>query len=237
MLNNFKKIDLISKKSSPDDNRIFFIELTDKGNVLIKELVKASNNQIEQLFSSLSIKECDEVCHAMKTIKKNLTKATTNITIRPFASNDNDFIISRQINLYKIEYGFNSDKWKAYIKDGVKHLFDQFNQNKDCVYILEVNNNPSGCIAITHTKGDIAQLRFFFVEPTLRGLGTGNMLINKAISFCKQKHYKQVILWTFSELHAARHLYHKLGFQIIDTRKNSNWGEPIVEECWSLNLQ
>ena len=86
-------------------------------------------------------------------------------------------------------------------------------------------------------KAEVAQLRFYFIESTLRGLGAGNMLINKAIDFSREKNYKQLFLWTFSDLIIARHLYQKLGFKLVNTHKNKEWGEPIVEECWNLNLK
>lgn len=158
------------------------------------------------------------------------------ITIRAFTNSDIDFIISQQINLYKIEYGFTSEVWKAYIVDGVHQLVKQFDPEKDCVYILEANNNQAGCIAITHIDDVTAQLRFFFIEANLRGLGAGNKLINMAINFCREKKYKRVFLWTFSKLEAARHLYSKKGFQITETHENSEWGQPVLEERWDLDL-
>jgi len=158
------------------------------------------------------------------------------ITIRPFTNNDINFIISRQINLYKLEYDLTSEIWEAYIADGVHQLVNQFDPEKDVIYILEANGDVSGCIAITHIEEDTAQLRFFFIEPALRGLGAGGKLMNMAISFCRDKKYKRVFLWTFSKLAAARHLYSKHGFQITDTHENSEWGETVLEERWDLDL-
>ena len=231
----FEKNGLISKKMSSEDNRANFLELTEKGSLVIDELIKTSNCQIGQMFASLSDEECNEISVAMDTIRKYFTKATTAIEIRPFTKNDIDFIISRQINLYKVEYGFTSDVWKAYVADGVHQLVNQFHPEKDCVYVLEANGNVSGSVAITHV-GEAAQLRFFFVEPALRGLGAGNKLINMAINFCREKKYGRVFLWTFSKLAAARHLYSKIGFQITDTHENTEWGEPVLEERWDLDL-
>lgn len=158
------------------------------------------------------------------------------VNIRPFTDDDVDYIISRQIELYKIEYGFTSEIWKAYITDGVRQLVNQFTPEKDCVYILEADGNVSGCVAITHITDETAQLRFFFIEPALRGLGEGNKLINTAIGFSREKKYKNLFLWTFSKLEAARHLYSKNGFQITDTHENREWGEPVLEERWDLGL-
>lgn len=172
----------------------------------------------------------------METIKRHSDGAAAKIEVRTFTHNDIDYIISRQINLYKAEYGFDTDTWKAYVSDGVHQLVDRFDPEKDVVYILEADGNVSGCIAITHTEDDMAQLRFFFIEPELRGLGAGNKLMNMVVDFCMDKKYKRVFLWTFSKLEAARHLYDKFGFQITDTHENTEWGEPVLEERWDLVL-
>jgi len=163
-------------------------------------------------------------------------KASANFEIRAFTNDDVDYIISRQIDLYRIEYGFTSDKWKAYITDGVHELIEQFDSGKDNVFILEANGSVSGCIAVIHKEDEVAHFRFFFVEPEFRGLGAGNKLIEAAINFCREKKYKSIYLWTFSKLAAARHLYSKNGFRITATGENTDWGVPIMEERWDLEL-
>lgn len=236
MLKRFEEKGLIAKAVSSEDSRASCIGLTQQGRQVIDDLSSASNRQIEHLFAPLSDGECQSVFSAMKIITQSFTKATTDIVIRLFTHKDIDYMIARQISMYDIEYGFSSEAWKVYIADGVQHLIEQFDPERDCVYILEANGVVSGCIAITDIEGRTAQLRFFFIEPTLRGLGAGNKLINMAISFCKEKQYKRVFLWTFSKLAAARHLYSKNGFQMTDTHENCEWGEPVLEERWDLNL-
>ena len=160
----------------------------------------------------------------------------SSITIRPFTGPDVDFVISRQLALYKSEYGFTSEVRNTYLTDGVHTFVHHFDPEKDCMYILENKGVPRGCIAITHTGGATAQVRFFFLEPAMRGRGAGHLLMDMAIDFCKARDYEQVFLWTFSTLMAARHLYRSKGFRITDTRENTDWGEKILEERWDLVL-
>lgn len=236
ILARFEKDGLISKKPSCDDNRVNFIELTEKGTDTVSNLVTKSNSQIEQLLTQLSDNECDEIRTAMNTITKHFTKATATMTIRPFTHDDIDFVISRQINVYEAEYGFTTEVWKKYVTDAVNQLVENFDDKKDCMYILEYGGQPSGCIAVTHVNSETAQLRFFFIESTLRGLGAGHKLVDMATDFCKEKKYKHVFLWTCSDLKAARHLYAQKGFQMIETHENNEWGSPILEERWNLEL-
>ncbi|WP_424026788.1 GNAT family N-acetyltransferase [Methanoregula sp.] len=89
-----------------------------------------------------------------------------------------------------------------------------------------------------HARGcsDSTVTVFFFLEPAMRGRGFGNLLMDRAIDFCKKKCYERVFLWTFSTLMAARHLYRSRGFRITDTHENTDWGEKILEERWDLAL-
>jgi len=158
------------------------------------------------------------------------------ISLRPFSVSDVDFVISRQLALYNAEYGFDSGTWKAYLTGGVHAFLEQFDPARDCMLICEQDGLPAGCIAITHADEATAQLRFFFLEPAARGQGAGRLLLDQAVDFCRQKKYDRIVLWTFSTLPAARHLYGNKGFRITDTRENTEWGKRILEERWELEL-
>ena len=168
--------------------------------------------------------------------EKHGDRATPTITIRPFTASDVDFVISRQLALYKSEYGFTSEIWNAYLTEGVHNFVNHFDPGRDCMNILENEGVPVGCIAITHVDTATAQLRFFFIESEMRGRGGGHRLMNLAISFCREKKYERMFLWTFSTLMAARHLYERKGFLITDMHENTDWGEKILEERWDLKL-
>ena len=118
----------------------------------------------------------------------------------------------------------------------MRDLVDQFDRQKDCIYILEYNGVSMGCAAIEHIDDITAKFRFFFVDIKLRGKGAGHLLLDKTIDFCKGKKYKNVHLWTFSTLYTARHLYQTKGFKIIDTHKNIDWGTLVLEELWELKF-
>ncbi len=168
---------------------------------------------------------------------KENPEAAAHLLIRPFTSKDLDFVIQGQLKLYEAEYGFNSAIWRSYITDGVHGLAHNFDIEKDCILILEHREAPAGCAAVAHISGETAQFRFFFIERELRGLGAGRRLLDAAMEFCREKKYKRVFLWTFSTLHAARHLYESMGFKLTEAHGKSDWGTPITEERWELELR
>lgn len=236
IISKFEKNGLLRRHTSNVDNRIIEIHLTEKGFEIFHELNNRSNKQIDDLISKLENDDCENLISAMRTVKKYFSVATKDIKIRPYAEGDIFYVIDRQLSLYQLERQFTSETWKNYLTQGVINLIENFNLEKDCMFILECDGNAAGCIAITHVEEEVAQLRYFFLEPELRGLGAGTSLLNMALIFCHEKKYKHVFLWTVSAQESARILYKKAGFKITETSENSDWGVPVVEERWDLDL-
>jgi DNA-binding MarR family transcriptional regulator/N-acetylglutamate synthase-like GNAT family acetyltransferase len=235
IINKFEKKELIQRSICNTDNRTIEIHMTKKGMDVFHELNNRSNQQIEDLISRLEIKEREKLMDGIRTVKKYISKAGMEIKIRPYEERDIAYVIDRQLSLYESERKFTTEIWKNYLTQGVISLVEKFNPQKDCMFILECDGNASGCIAVTHTQDDTAQLRYFFVEPELRGLGAGRKLVNQALEFCKEKNYSHVFLWTVSAQESARNLYKNAGFRLTETSKNETWGVPVVEERWELN--
>ncbi len=167
---------------------------------------------------------------------RTLETSNKGFVIRPFNREDVNFIIGGQLELYEREYGFTSHLWKAYLTNGVHELVNQFDEGRDCIYILDYDGVPSGCAAIKQVDEVTAKFRFFFLDSKLRGLGAGHILLDRALDFCRDKGYKHLFLWTFSTLKAARHLYKSKGFKITETQENKEWGTTILEERWEMDI-
>jgi hypothetical protein len=43
-------------------------------------------------------------------------------------------------------------------------------------------------------------------------------------------------LWTQSELDAARHVYKKAGFRVIDKKRHHSFSKDLTAETWELAL-
>lgn len=236
IINKFEKKQLITRCACNADNRNMEIRMTQEGMSVFHELNDRANQQIDKLIANINDTDCEKLINSIRTVKKYFTKATLNLKIRPYQQQDITYVIDRQLSLYESERQFTTEIWKNYLTQGVLSLVDKFDPAKDCMFILECNGSPSGCIAITHTEDNIAQLRYFFLEPELRGLGAGTTLLNAALNFCREKKYSHVFLWTVSAQESARILYKKAGFNITETSKNDNWGSPVLEEKWELDL-
>ena len=89
-----------------------------------------------------------------------------------------------------------------------------------------------GCMP--YVKG--AHLRWFIVSEALRGKGAGNRLIETAVDFCRRKRYSRVYLWTFEGLDAARHLYERAGFVLVEQHRGKQWGSEVTEQRFELRI-
>ena len=82
----------------------------------------------------------------------------------------------------------------------------------------------------------VAQLRLLLVEPAARGAGAGSRLVGECVRFARQAGYRKVVLWTQSELEAARRLYQVAGFRLASTERHHSFGKALVAEIWGLVL-
>ncbi|MGB3436329.1 bifunctional helix-turn-helix transcriptional regulator/GNAT family N-acetyltransferase [Achromobacter sp.] len=74
-----------------------------------------------------------------------------------------------------------------------------------------------------------AHLRWFIVDDSLRGMGVGRALLERAMAFV-DTNYDETYLWTFKGLDAARHLYEVAGFTLAEESEGRQWGSVVVEQ-------
>src|SRR5581483_7235805 len=107
--------------------------------------------------------------------------------------------------LYAKEYGFDHT-FEAYVAAPLAKFVQSPGPNER-IWLAERNRALVGCVAIVASTPEIAQLRWFIVDPECRGAGIGKRLLFEAIEFSRARGYRSIILWTVSGLPAAAHLY------------------------------
>ena len=171
----------------------------------------------------------------MGIIKNIISDSVNPIIIRNFIAEDINYVISRHRVLYEEEYGLTS-VFSDYVDKGVHHFAKHYDKNCECMLIAEVEKKPVGSIVIVKSDDSTAQLRYFLIEPEMRGRGLGHRLVKMALDFCREKGYKHAFLETISSLKTARHIYKSHGFTLTSSHENPTWGENILEERWDLDL-
>ena len=92
----------------------------------------------------------------------------------------------------------------------------------------------SACVA---RKSDtVAKLRLLLVDPAARGHGLGRRLVGECTQFARSVGYRTIMLWTQSNLKAARHLYREAGYRRVSQEPNKEFGKKVTAETWTLDL-
>jgi len=136
------------------------------------------------------------------------------------------------------------DQWKfglffeSKVADELSDFLKRYDESRDGFWTVSVDGRIEGSITIDgiHAESEGAHLRWFIMSDTLRGKGAGNQLINAAISFCRRHYYNKIYLWTFEGLDAARHLYEKAGFKLVEEHKGTQWGTEVNEQRFECSL-
>lgn len=235
VLKSFENGGLVERESSSADKRFIILRLTGKGREILSELEERSGRQVESLISHLTDIEQQKLVDSMKNIKNSLLDGINPVTIRTYKAEDLGYIINRHRELYDTEYGFGSE-FSDYVEKYVLKFSEQHDESMENIWIAEADGKPVGMIAIIKADEKTAQLRWFLIEPHMRGLGLGYKLMNTVMDFCKEKGYKHVFLWTVNILEAARTLYKRFGFELTESKPNNSWGGNLTEERWDMYM-
>ena len=114
-----------------------------------------------------------------------------------------------------------------------------FKVERDGLWIARVSEAFAGAVAIDGYRADkdAVRLRWFIVDSTFQGSGIGGTLLRAALTFCKERGYRRIYLWTFQGLHAARSLYERHGFILTNEHTVDQWGRTITEQKYELLLK
>src|SRR5436853_7200258 len=90
---------------------------------------------------------------------------------------DLEAVVSLDGTIYAGEYGFDAT-FEAYVA-GPLSEFVRSHSDRDRLWIAEHGDRIVGCIAIVGTSAAEAQLRWYLVDPSARGLGLGKRLLHE----------------------------------------------------------
>ncbi len=240
ILKRFLKENIIVKVSSPDDKRAFNIELTDLGKELLHSLNNKVDEQISQKIEKLSFFERENLINSMQTVKNLLSEnkpVRSDITYRhEINPGDIGYIIYLHGFIYGNESNF-SNEFEKYVIKTFYNFLENYSPEYDRIWMAEYNNKIVGCIAIQHQSEEEAQLRWFLLDPSFRGLGIGKKLLTDAVDFCREKKFKNVFLLTTSMQDKALEMYKLAGFELTWSKEVQEWGKVFSEERYDLKLK
>ena len=138
---------------------------------------------------------------------------------------------------YAANWGFGRF-FEAKVATGLSEFLERYDEKHDGFWTVSLKGRVEGSITIdgVHAEDEGAHLRWFILSDALRGKGVGGGLMETAVDLCRNKGYEKVYLWTFEGLDAARHLYEKSGFELVEQFSGTQWGTEVTEQRFELML-
>lgn len=241
ILAKFENRGWIQRTPSPTDRRQSVLALTAKGTVNFRPLEERSNQQVAHMLSKLAPASQQQLVNAMQSIEQILSPAQTIVPLEPYLlrahqPGDMGWVVSRHGALYAEEYHFD-ERFEGLVSEIVAEFINHFDPKHERCWIAERNGERVGSVFLVRKSARVSKLRLLLVEPSARGLGIGCRLVEECVRFARQAGYKKMVLWTQSDLKAARAIYQKAGFQLIGEEKHDSWGRKhLIAETWELKL-
>jgi DNA-binding MarR family transcriptional regulator/N-acetylglutamate synthase-like GNAT family acetyltransferase len=238
LLRSFERSGLIQRTRSEEDGRQNVIALTALGRKTFDLLDIRSNQDVATTLNKLSTVDQARLVEAMHSIERLLegdSESQAPYILRPPQPGDMGWIVHRHGLLYSKEYGWD-ERFEGLVAEIVASFIQNFDPVFERCWIAEIEGEIVGSIFLVQKSKKVAKLRLLLVEPKARGLGIGKRLVDECVRFARQARYQKIVLWTQSNLFAARKIYKDAGFQLISEEPHNSFGHALISETWELDL-
>ena len=144
-------------------------------------------------------------------------------------------VLAMHGELYAREYGYD-ERFEALVAGIVAKFVQHFDPARERCWIAAIDGEAVGSVFLVRQSKSVAKLRLLLVEPTARSLGLGKRLVEECIAFARAKGYRKLVLWTQSNLSAARAIYKGAGFRLVSREPHQSFGAKLTGEYWALDL-
>jgi len=239
ILRGFQKRGWVQRKPAAGDARRQLLSLSRPGRAAFDLLNARSDEEIRRMLGAVAPGEQERLLRAMQSIEAVLEPKTVpgaGYLLRTHRPGDIGWVVYRHGLLYSEEYGYD-ERFEALVAEIVSDFVEHLDPARERCWIAERDSERVGSVFLVAKSKQVAKLRLLLVEPSARGLGIGRRLVEECVRFARQCRYRKVVLWTQSELKAARRVYEQAGFRHTGSERHASWGrDDLVAETWELEL-
>ncbi|MEV5650050.1 bifunctional helix-turn-helix transcriptional regulator/GNAT family N-acetyltransferase [Nocardia sp. NPDC052254] len=238
MLARFDSAGLVERQRSDADGRCLHVELTPAGRAAAADLDHRSTRGIADLLAGHTAADRTRIVAAMHTVERLLdpTAPDRELRIRAPEPGDHGWVVQRNAAIYAAEYGWNVE-YEALVAGIVAGYLAGHDPDAERAWIAESGGVAVGAVFCVREDAETARLRLLLVEPTARGLGVGTALVEQCLGFAAAAGYREIVLWTNDVLAAARRIYVRAGFELVESHPHSSFGVDLVGQTWRRELR
>ncbi|MGK8559186.1 bifunctional helix-turn-helix transcriptional regulator/GNAT family N-acetyltransferase [Nocardia gipuzkoensis] len=238
ILARFEQAGLVRRNRSDSDGRRQEVRLTTRGREVFATLDQRSSDEVGVLLGERSPADRARLLHAMRTIQQILDRPAdaSSFVLRAPRSGEYGWVIQRHAELYANEYGWDGTYEELIVRIVADYL-GSHDERSERAWIAESAGRPVGSVFCVREDDTTARLRLLLVEPTARGLGVGSALVGECLRFAAAAGYREIVLWTNDVLTAARRVYQRAGFELVEQNPHHSWGHDLVGQTWRLSLE
>lgn len=236
-LKRFAGRGLIRLAVPSEGGRRRLISLTPAGRKAFAQLESNTREAVGSLLDGLMPGQRRDMVTAARTITRVLQgNQHAPVLLRDLKPGDIGWIIHRQTVLYADEYGWNGE-YEALVTRILAEFMQSFDPPHDAAWVAEIEGHVAGSVFLVRSdRPKVGKLRLLYVEPWARGAGIGAMLVNACVERARAVGDERLTLWTNSVLTAARRIYERAGFRLVDEAPHHSFGKDLVGQTWELEL-
>lgn len=235
IVQSFARRGLVSAGRAPGDARRRPLTLTAAGRRACAALEARSRKEVGAMLERLPAPARTRLAGVMQEMETLLEASAAEVSLRRHRPGDMGWVVHRHGVLYFQEYGWD-ERFEALVAGIAKDFLSRLDPARERCWIAEIGGKPVGSVFLVRNSKSVAKLRLLLVEPEARGRGVGKRLVAECVAFARQKGYRKLVLWTQSNLEAARAIYKAAGFRRTRQERHRSFGYDLTGEYWELVL-
>jgi DNA-binding MarR family transcriptional regulator/GNAT superfamily N-acetyltransferase len=238
MVRSFEHRGFVKRTASQADGRQSHLSLTKEGQAAYVPLDAAAREEVRAMLVKLSGPEQKRLVEALETAHQLWgaePERNASYVLRLHRPGDMGWVVHRHGVLYAQEYGWN-EEFEALVAEIVAKFIRSHDSKRERCWIAEKDGEVVGSVFLVKHSKTIGQLRLLLLEPSARGLGIGARLVDECTRFARQVGYRKIVLWTNGVLRAARRIYQKAGYRLLEEKPHHSFGVDLVGQTWELKL-
>ncbi len=236
---------LTARKDAADPRRKELV-LTPAGERLFRQIDTHARDQVDAALSPLSAADRAVIVDGLVAYARALHDGASAVPALP-ARKDVGVLVQTgyvptllarvtemHARYYAVNYGFGA-VFERQVAADMAEFLSRLDNPVNLTARAERGGRIIGAVSIDGEDlgCGVAHLRWFILDDTARGQGVGGQLIERALAHVDGHGFRETRLWTFKGLDAARHLYEKAGFVLVDERPGTQWGTEVIEQVLS----